>query len=52
MDLDDLGDLEGLGDDLDEEISDFDFVGDFDMLSSDTATIYSDDEEFEQVIDF
>ena len=45
MDLDDLGDLEGLGDDLDEEISDFDFVGDFDMLSSDTATIYSDDED-------
>ncbi len=45
MDLDDLGDLEGLGDDLDEEISDFDFVGDFDMLSSDTATIYTDDED-------
>ncbi len=45
MDLDDLGDLEGLGDDLDEEISDFDFVGDFDMLSSDTATIYTDDDD-------
>ena len=45
MDLDDLGDLEGLGDDLDEEISDFDFVGDFDMLSGDTATIYTDDED-------
>lgn len=42
--LADLDDLEGL-EDIDAEIGDLDFGGDFDMLSSDTATIYSEEEE-------
>ena len=44
-DLDDLEDLEGLTEDFDEEVPDLDFVGDFDMLTSDTASMYSDDED-------
>ena len=44
-DLDDLEDLEGLTEDFDEEVPDLDFVGNFDMLTSDTASMYSDDED-------
>ena len=44
-DLDDLEDLEGLTEDFDEEVPDLDCVGDFDMLTSDTASMYSDDED-------
>jgi RNA polymerase primary sigma factor len=41
----DLEDLEGLSGELDEDIPDLDFVGDFDMLTSDTATMYSENQE-------
>ncbi len=49
-DLDDLESLAGLEDldgieDLDGDMESLDFGGDFDMLTSDTATMYSDDEE-------
>jgi len=42
-DLGDLSDLEGLSldDDLGEDVPDLDFVGDFDMLTSDTVNMYS-----------
>ena len=45
-DLEGLGDLDVLSDDFsDDEVPDLDFVGDFDMLTSDTASMYSDDDE-------
>ncbi len=48
-DLDDLEGLEALDDDLGEETPDLDFGGDFDMLTSDTASMYTEgDEEEEQ----
>ena len=43
-DLDDLEDLDALSDELGEDIPDLDFVGDFDMMTSDTATLYSEEE--------
>lgn len=43
--LDGLDDLEGLEDDLGEDIPDLDFVGDFDMMTNDTASMYSDHED-------
>lgn len=44
-DLGDLDDLDALSVDLDEETPDLDFVGDFDMMTSDTMSMYSDDDE-------
>ena len=44
-DLGDLDDLDALSVDLDEETPDLDFVGDFDMMASDTMSMYSDDDE-------
>ncbi len=46
----DLEDLEGLEDlnldeGFDEEVPDLDFVGDFDMMTTDTVNMYSEDEE-------
>lgn len=43
--LDGLDDLEGLEDDLGEDIPDLDFVGDFDMMTNDTASMYSEHED-------
>lgn len=43
--LEDLEDLEGLDVDLDGDVPDLDFVGDFDMMTSDTATLYSDHDD-------
>jgi len=43
--LEGLEDLESLGDELGEDIPDLDFVGDFDMMTSDTASLYSDDHD-------
>ncbi len=39
--LDELGDLESLGDDLDSDMPNLDFGGDFDMMTTDTADLYS-----------
>lgn len=45
-DLGDLDDLEALTADLDEDgTPDLDFVGDFDMMTGDTISMYSDDNE-------
>lgn len=47
-DLDVLGDLdalEGLDDELGEDVPDLDFVGDFDMMTSDTVNLYSDQDD-------
>ena len=50
-DLDDLDALEGLedldvlSDELGEDIPDLDFVGDFDMMTGDTVSLYSDDDD-------
>ena len=44
-DLGDLDDLDGLSVDLDDETPDLDFVGDFDMMTGDTISMYSDDDE-------
>lgn len=41
----DLDDLEGLDVDLGGDVPDLDFVGDFDMMTSDTATLYSDHDD-------
>ena len=43
--LEDLEDLEGLDVDLGGDVPDLDFVGDFDMMTSDTATLYSDHDD-------
>ncbi len=43
-DLGDLEDFESLDDDLGEDGPDLDFVGDFDMATSDTMSMYSDSE--------
>ena len=43
--LGDLDALEGLDDELGDDVPDLDFVGDFDMMTSDTASLYSDQEE-------
>ena len=46
--LEDLGALEGLDDELGEDVPDLDFVGDFDMMTGDTANMYThndDDDE-------
>ncbi|MEG0277171.1 MAG: RNA polymerase sigma factor RpoD [Coprobacillus sp.] len=44
-DLEALENLEGLDEDLGEEIPDLDFVGDFDMMTGDTINMYSGDGE-------
>jgi len=45
-DLGDLDDLDALAVDLDDdETPDLDFVGDFDMMTGDTISMYSDDNE-------
>ncbi len=44
-DLEDLEELEG---EITEEIPDLDFGGDFDMMTNDTATMYSNDDEEEE----
>lgn len=43
--LEGLDDLEGLEDELGEEVPDLDFVGDFDMMTSDTVSLYSDHDD-------
>ena len=43
--LEDLEDLEGLDVYLGGDVPDLDFVGDFDMMTSDTATLYSDHDD-------
>ena len=43
--LEDLEDLEGLDVDLGGDVPDLDFVGEFDMMTSDTATLYSDHDD-------
>ena len=43
--LDDLAGLEGLDDELGEDVPDLDFVGDFDMMTSDTVDMYSDHDD-------
>lgn len=43
--LDELGDLESLGDDLDNDLPNLDFGGDFDMMTTDTADMYSSQAE-------
>lgn len=43
--LDGLGDLEGLDDELGDDVPDLDFVGDFDMMTSDTVSLYSDNDD-------
>lgn len=46
--LEDLGALEGLDDESGEDVPDLDFVGDFDMMTGDTANMYThndDDDE-------
>ena len=45
LDLGDLGDLDGLDDELGEDVPDLDFVGDFDMMTSDTVSLYSDSDD-------
>ena len=44
-DLGDLGDLDGLDDELGEDVPDLDFVGDFDMMTGDTVSMYSDQDD-------
>ena len=47
-DLDDLEALEGLDDldsDIDNDVNDLDFGGDFDMLTGDTVNMYNNEEE-------
>ena len=44
-DLEDLEEIEG---EITEEIPDLDFGGDFDMMTNDTATMYSNDDEEEE----
>ena len=46
-DLDGLDDLDVLGDDIDDEVPDLDFVGDFDMSTGDTVNLYSEHDEDE-----
>lgn len=43
--LDELGDLESIGDDLDTDLPNLDFGGDFDMMTTDTADLYSSQAE-------
>ncbi|MCD7839695.1 MAG: RNA polymerase sigma factor RpoD [Erysipelotrichaceae bacterium] len=43
--LDDLGDLDSLTDDLDNDMPNLDFGGDFDMMTTDTADMYSSQAE-------
>lgn len=43
--LDDLGDLDSLGDDLESDMPNLDFSGDFDMMTTDTADLYSSQDE-------
>ncbi len=43
--LDDLGDLDSLSDDLDSDLPNLDFGGDFDMMTTDTADLYSSQAE-------
>ncbi|MFR7591033.1 MAG: RNA polymerase sigma factor RpoD [Longibaculum sp.] len=43
--LEGLEDLEGLDDELGSDVPDLDFVGDFDMMTGDTVSLYSDHEE-------
>ena len=44
-DLEGLEDLESLGEDIDDDIPDLDFVGDFDMSTGDTANLYHEDDD-------
>lgn len=44
-DLGDLDDLDALSVDLDDDSPDLDFVGDFDMMTTDTMSMYTDDED-------
>ena len=44
-DLDDLEDLGDMDDDMDEDIPELDFGGDFDMMTSDTAHMYNDNSQ-------
>lgn len=44
-DLEGLEDLEGLADEFDDDVPDLDFVGDFDMVTSDTVNMYSENDE-------
>lgn len=44
-DLEGLEDLESLGEDIDDDIPDLDFVGDFDMSTGDTANLYHEHED-------
>ena len=43
--LEGLEDLDVLSDELGEDIPDLDFVGDFDMMTGDTVSLYSDDDD-------
>ena len=43
--LEDLGALEGLDDELGEDVPDLDFVGDFDMMTGDTANMYTHNDD-------
>ncbi|MCD8027965.1 MAG: RNA polymerase sigma factor RpoD [Erysipelotrichaceae bacterium] len=45
--LDELGDLDSLKDDLDSDLPNLDFGGDFDMMTTDTADLYSSQAEEE-----
>ena len=44
-DLGDLDDLDALDVDLDDDSPNLDFVGDFDMMTGDTMSMYSDDDD-------
>ena len=43
--LDDLDNLDDLDSDIDNDVADLDFGGDFDMLTGDTVNMYSNEEE-------
>ena len=43
--LDDLDNLDDLDSDIDNDVADLDFDGDFDMLTGDTVNMYSNEEE-------